>query len=156
MGQGKRRHQESRKQRPGCGSAGSTPTIPVVSGIRWAPGVPFWPRPVRSSAPTVSTGPVVRIAEAAGVSHHLITYYFGDKRGLCEALSEQWLEESIRVSQTHTFAEATRRYVRWAHKDPAWVHTLTREEPGMPRHRGRAGHRVVQACRGAPRTSNTR
>ncbi|GCB43715.1 TetR/AcrR family transcriptional regulator [Streptomyces sp. NL15-2K] len=73
---------------------------------------------------------VVRIAEAAGVSHQLITYYFGGKRGLYEALSEQWLEESIRVSQTHTFAEAVRRYVRWAGEDPAWVHTLTREEPG--------------------------
>jgi TetR/AcrR family transcriptional regulator len=30
---------------------------------------------------------VVRIAEAAGVSHQLITYYFGGKRGLYEALS---------------------------------------------------------------------
>ncbi|WP_240512904.1 TetR/AcrR family transcriptional regulator, partial [Streptomyces griseoruber] len=73
---------------------------------------------------------VVRIAEAAGVSHQLITYYFGGKRGLYEALSDQWLEESMRVSRTHTFAEAVRRYVHWAHEDPAWVHTLTREEPG--------------------------
>ncbi|MFF5301963.1 TetR/AcrR family transcriptional regulator [Streptomyces sp. NPDC013161] len=73
---------------------------------------------------------VVRIAEAAGVSHQLITYYFGGKRGLYEALSEQWLEESMRVSQTHTFAEAVRRYVHWAHEDPRWVHTLTREEAG--------------------------
>ncbi|WP_312870267.1 TetR/AcrR family transcriptional regulator [Streptomyces himalayensis] len=73
---------------------------------------------------------VVRIAEAAGVSHQLITYYFGGKRGLYEALSEQWLEESMRVSQTHTFAEAVRRYVHWAGEDAAWVHTLTREEPG--------------------------
>ncbi|MER6957997.1 MULTISPECIES: TetR/AcrR family transcriptional regulator [unclassified Streptomyces] len=72
---------------------------------------------------------VVRIAESAGVSHQLITYYFGGKRGLYEALSERWLEESMQVSQTHTFAEATRRYVHWAHEDPAWVHTLTREEP---------------------------
>ncbi|GHB59491.1 hypothetical protein GCM10010306_061250 [Streptomyces umbrinus] len=73
---------------------------------------------------------VVRIAEAAGVSHQLITYYFGGKRGLYEALSEQWLEETMRVSRTHTFTEAVRRYVHWAHEDPAWVHTLTREEPG--------------------------
>ncbi|WP_245685636.1 TetR/AcrR family transcriptional regulator [Streptomyces yerevanensis] len=73
---------------------------------------------------------VVRIAEAAGVSHQLITYYFGGKRGLYEALSERWLEESIRVSQTHTFSEAVRRYVHWAGEDPAWAHTLTREEPG--------------------------
>ncbi|MFJ9243860.1 TetR/AcrR family transcriptional regulator [Streptomyces sp. NPDC101776] len=73
---------------------------------------------------------VVRIAESAGVSHQLITYYFGGKRGLYEALSDQWLEESMRVSQTRTFADAVRRYVHWAHEDPAWVHTLTREEPG--------------------------
>ncbi|MGW2048329.1 TetR/AcrR family transcriptional regulator [Streptomyces sp. NPDC001858] len=73
---------------------------------------------------------VVRIAEAAGVSHQLITYYFGGKRGLYEALSERWLEESMQVSQTHTFAEAVRRYVHWAHEDPPWVHTLTREDPG--------------------------
>ncbi|MGC0397788.1 TetR/AcrR family transcriptional regulator [Streptomyces sp. SAI-126] len=73
---------------------------------------------------------VVRIAESAGVSHQLITYYFGGKRGLYEALSEQWLEESMRVSHARTFADAARRYVHWAHEDPAWVHTLTREEPG--------------------------
>lgn len=40
----------------------------------------------------------VRIAEAAGVSHQLITYHFGGKRGLYEALSERRLEESIRVT----------------------------------------------------------
>ena len=73
---------------------------------------------------------VVRIAEAAGVSHQLITYYFGGKRGLYEALSEQWLEESMRVSRTQTFAEAIRRYAHWASEDPAWVHALTREDPG--------------------------
>ena len=73
---------------------------------------------------------VVRIAESAGVSHQLITYYFGGKRGLYEALSEQWLEKSMRVSHARTFADAARRYVHWAHEDPAWVHTLTREEPG--------------------------
>ncbi|MFH9551926.1 TetR/AcrR family transcriptional regulator [Streptomyces sp. NPDC017435] len=73
---------------------------------------------------------VVRIAEAAGVSHQLITYYFGGKGGLYEALSEQWLEESMRVSHARTFADAVRRYVHWAHEDTRWVHTLTREEPG--------------------------
>ncbi|MEH0580562.1 MULTISPECIES: TetR/AcrR family transcriptional regulator [Streptomyces] len=74
---------------------------------------------------------VVRIAERAGVSHQLITYYFGGKRGLYEALSEQWLEESMRVGRTHTFAEAVRRYVHWACEDPAWTHMLTRENPGL-------------------------
>jgi AcrR family transcriptional regulator len=73
---------------------------------------------------------VVRIAEAAGVSHQLITYYFGGKRGLYEALSERWLETAMPVGQALPFAEAVRRYVHMAHEDPGWVHTLTREQPG--------------------------
>ncbi|WP_329538190.1 TetR/AcrR family transcriptional regulator (plasmid) [Streptomyces sp. NBC_01450] len=73
---------------------------------------------------------VVRIAEAAGVSHQLITYYFGGKRGLYEALSERWLGTALPVSQDPTFAAAVRRYVHMAHEDPGWVRTLTREEPG--------------------------
>ncbi|MCX4641993.1 MULTISPECIES: TetR/AcrR family transcriptional regulator [unclassified Streptomyces] len=74
---------------------------------------------------------VVRIAEAAGVSHQLITYYFGGKRGLYEALSERWLSTAMPVSHELPFAEAVRRYIRMAHEDPGWVHTLTREQPGM-------------------------
>ncbi|MER5183715.1 TetR/AcrR family transcriptional regulator [Streptomyces sp. NPDC002896] len=75
---------------------------------------------------------VVRIAEAAGVSHQLITYYFGGKRGLYEALSERWLESAMPLSQALPFAEAVRRYCVMAYEDPGWVHTLTREEPGTP------------------------
>ncbi len=73
---------------------------------------------------------VVRIAEAAGVSHSLITYYFGGKLGLYEALTERWLEESVRVGQTRSFTEAVRGYVHWACENPARVHALTRQEPG--------------------------
>ncbi|QLH26726.1 TetR/AcrR family transcriptional regulator [Streptomyces sp. Rer75] len=75
---------------------------------------------------------VVRIAEAAGVSHQLITYYFGSKRGLYEALSDQWLETAMPVGHTLPYAEAVRRYVYMACEDPGWVRTLTREEPGTP------------------------
>ncbi|WP_425826302.1 TetR/AcrR family transcriptional regulator [Streptomyces fractus] len=74
---------------------------------------------------------VVRIARAAGVSHQLITYYFGGKRGLYEALSERWLSTAMPVSHDLPFAEAVGRFVRMAQEDPGWVHTLTREEPGM-------------------------
>ncbi|GCB52432.1 TetR/AcrR family transcriptional regulator [Streptomyces sp. NL15-2K] len=74
---------------------------------------------------------VVRIAEAAGVSHQLITYHFGGKRGLYEALSERRLEESIQVTRTRSFAEAARGYVHRAYENPAWVHMLTRQDPGM-------------------------
>ncbi|WP_432181547.1 TetR/AcrR family transcriptional regulator [Streptomyces sp. NBC_00063] len=73
---------------------------------------------------------VVRIAQAAGVSHQLITYYFGSKRGLYEALSEQWLSTAMPLSHELPFAQAIQRYVHMAHEDPGWVHTLTREEAG--------------------------
>ncbi|WP_406109155.1 TetR/AcrR family transcriptional regulator [Streptomyces sp. NBC_01003] len=75
---------------------------------------------------------VVRIAEAAGVSHQLITYYFGSKRGLYEALSDRWLSTAMPVSHDLPFAEAVGRYVHMAHEDPGWVHTLTREQPDAP------------------------
>ncbi|MEV4227003.1 TetR/AcrR family transcriptional regulator [Streptomyces bobili] len=73
---------------------------------------------------------VVRIAEAAGVSHQLITYHFGGKRGLYEALGERRLEESIQVTRSRSFAEAARGSVHWAGENPAWVHALTRQGPG--------------------------
>ncbi|MGY0064301.1 TetR/AcrR family transcriptional regulator [Streptomyces sp. LZ34] len=75
---------------------------------------------------------VVRIAEAAGVSHQLITYYFGSKRGLYEALSGRWLETAMPVGHALPYAEAVRRYCHMAHEDPGWVRTLTREEPDTP------------------------
>ncbi|MGD6741573.1 TetR/AcrR family transcriptional regulator [Streptomyces sp. BH106] len=73
---------------------------------------------------------VVQIAKAAGVSHQLITYYFGGKRGLYEALSEQWLETSMPLTHALPYAEAVQRYVQMAHEDPDWARTLAREEFG--------------------------
>ncbi|WP_329363415.1 TetR/AcrR family transcriptional regulator [Streptomyces sp. NBC_01483] len=73
---------------------------------------------------------VVQIAKAAGVSHQLITYYFGGKRGLYEALSEQWLETSMPLTLSLPYAEAVQRYVHMAHEDPDWARTLAREEFG--------------------------
>jgi AcrR family transcriptional regulator len=71
---------------------------------------------------------VTRIAEAAGVAHQLITYHFGGKQGLYEALQEQWLERNeAMASSSEPMAELAREYVRWVHEDEAWARTLIRE-----------------------------
>ncbi|MCX5435598.1 MULTISPECIES: TetR/AcrR family transcriptional regulator [unclassified Streptomyces] len=75
---------------------------------------------------------VVRIAEAAGVSHQLITYYFGGKRGLHEALSDRWPSTAMPVNRDLSFDKVARRYVHLAHDDPGWVHRLAREQPDVP------------------------
>jgi TetR/AcrR family transcriptional regulator len=73
---------------------------------------------------------VVRIAAAAGVSHQLITYHFGGKKGLHEALNERWLAKgSHMISGAEPFAEIVREYVRWPHQDKlAIIRTLVRAE----------------------------
>jgi TetR/AcrR family transcriptional regulator len=73
---------------------------------------------------------VMRIAAAAGVNHQLITYHFGGKKGLHEALSERWLARSTTmISAAEPFAEIVRGYVRWPHEDKlATIRTLVRAE----------------------------
>ncbi|WP_338145875.1 TetR/AcrR family transcriptional regulator [Streptomyces scabichelini] len=73
---------------------------------------------------------VERIAAAAGVNHSLITYHFGGKKGLYDALTERWITKGANMmSGAETFAEIVRDYVRWDHDDKVpIVRTLVRAE----------------------------
>jgi TetR/AcrR family transcriptional regulator len=73
---------------------------------------------------------VVRIADAAGVNHQLITYHFGGKKGLYDALADRWLAKSTNIiNAAEPFAEVVREYVRWTPQDKVpTVHTLVRAE----------------------------
>jgi TetR/AcrR family transcriptional regulator len=71
---------------------------------------------------------VARIAEAAGMGHQLITYHFGGKRGLYDALNEQWLARNDALIATEQPLSAViGDYVRWVRADEAWTRTLVRE-----------------------------
>lgn len=72
---------------------------------------------------------VIRIAEAAGLSHQLITYHFGGKQGLYDALQEDWSHASHELlSKIEPYAELIRSYVRAAYEGREWVRSVIREE----------------------------
>lgn len=78
---------------------------------------------------------VARIAAAAGVGHQLITYHFGGKQGLYEALQEQWLDRNdALIAGSTPISQIMREYVLWVHEDEAWARTLIREalDGGFP------------------------
>ncbi|MFE4664669.1 TetR/AcrR family transcriptional regulator [Streptomyces sp. NPDC056716] len=88
---------------------------------------------------------VARIAAAAGVGHQLITYHFGGKKGLYDALDQRWLERSTAlVSGPDSVVELVRMFVHEAHRDEAWVRTLIREalDGGFPISDGRVARLV--------------
>ncbi|WP_329253053.1 TetR/AcrR family transcriptional regulator [Streptomyces canus] len=73
---------------------------------------------------------VERIAAAAGVNHSLITYHFGSKKGLYDALTERWITKgATMMGGAEPFAEIVRDYVRWEHDDKMpIIRTLVRAE----------------------------
>lgn len=88
---------------------------------------------------------VLRIAAAAGVSHQLITYHFGGKKGLYDALNERWRDRSEQVmDEDQSMVQVIRDYVQWAHEDEGWARTLAREafDGGFPIGDERVAHLV--------------
>ncbi|WP_020666530.1 TetR/AcrR family transcriptional regulator [Amycolatopsis nigrescens] len=70
-------------------------------------------------------GRIAAIATRAGVNQQLISYYFGGKEGLYQALSESWRQrESELVSQGMPLSEQIRRYALEALNNPDGVRLL--------------------------------
>ena len=85
---------------------------------------------------------VARIAAAAGVGHQLITYHFGGKQGLYDALSERWVDGTTDLlSGPQPMVELIRSFVHAIHGDEAWARTLVREalDGGFPASDARVG-----------------
>ena len=88
---------------------------------------------------------VTRIAAAAGVGHQLITYHFGGKKGLYDALNERWLDRSTELmSGPQSVVELTKTFVYQVHADEGWARTLVREglDGGFPISDGRVARLV--------------
>jgi TetR/AcrR family transcriptional regulator len=88
---------------------------------------------------------VTRIAAAAGVGHQLITYHFGGKKGLYDALNERWLNRSAElVSGPQPMAELIESFVHEVHEDEDWARTLVREtlDGGFPISDGRVARLI--------------
>ena len=62
---------------------------------------------------------VQSIADRAGVNKQLISYYFGGKKGLFDALQQQWLEEEDELNRpAMTAEELVTWYVQRTLRDP--------------------------------------
>ncbi|MFE7796648.1 TetR/AcrR family transcriptional regulator [Nocardia sp. NPDC057440] len=65
------------------------------------------------------------IAHRAGVNKQLITYYFGGKEGLYQALQRQWLEQEADFADPSLpLGEVMTRYLRHALADPRGIRLL--------------------------------
>lgn len=72
---------------------------------------------------------VMRIAAAAGVSHQLITYHFGGKQGLYDALKDDWHGATKEmIGGPEPYAELVRSYVHETAQAQPWAWTVMREE----------------------------
>lgn len=71
---------------------------------------------------------VTRIADAAGVGRQLITYHFGGKKGLYDALTEDWLNRSVDLmSGGESLVQLVREHALLVHEEEGWARTLVRE-----------------------------
>ncbi|WP_041625094.1 TetR/AcrR family transcriptional regulator [Stackebrandtia nassauensis] len=68
---------------------------------------------------------VGRIAEAAGVNKQLISYYFGCKEGLYQAMQRSWLDaEAVNANPAVPAADTMMWYLRESLSDPRGVRLL--------------------------------
>jgi TetR/AcrR family transcriptional regulator len=68
------------------------------------------------------------IAERAAVNPQLISYYFGGKQGIYDALLARWHEEEAQLSDPEvSLAELVRRYLESGHRQPDLQRLFIRE-----------------------------
>jgi AcrR family transcriptional regulator len=71
---------------------------------------------------------VSAIAERAGVNKQLISYYFGGKQGLYQALMDQWLAQEATLDEPGIdLAELVLRYLKIGHEQPDLQRIFIRE-----------------------------
>ncbi|OBJ10572.1 hypothetical protein A5625_11050 [Mycobacterium sp. 1465703.0] len=71
---------------------------------------------------------MTRIAERAGVAHQLITYHFGGKKGLFEALGDRWMNTSRSVSESDVpLIDVMTALIHYISEQSTWGSALIRE-----------------------------